>query len=354
MKVKEESEKVGLKLNIQKTKIMASGPITSWQIDGERGSKITADGDCSHEIKRRLLLGRKLLTDLDSIFKSRDITLPTKVHLVKAMVFPVVMYGCESLTIKKAEHWRIDAFELWCWRRLLGVPWTARRSNQTIPKEISPEYSLEELMLKLQYFGHLMWRTDSFEKTQMLGKIEGGKRRGRQRMRWLDGIIDSMDMSLTQWTWIWVNSGSWWWTGRPGVLRFMGSQSQTQLSDWTELKWATSTPKICRIPWHFDCREQFFSLNVYCGIICILLHDLERYKVFSHSFKNISLVLSLELFLPPGRSHLVEKMTCTVDPWARQVKGTELLNSQKFTYKYTVSLPYLQIHPHEFNQLQVI
>ena len=166
MKVKEESEKVGLKLNIQKTKIMAYGPITSWKIDGETvetvadfllgGSKITADGDCSHKIKRRLLLGRKALINLDSILKSRDITLSTKVHLVKAMVFPVVMYQCESWTIKKAEHRRIDAFELWCWRRLLRVPWTARRSNQSILKEISPEYSLEGLMLKLklQYFGH--------------------------------------------------------------------------------------------------------------------------------------------------------------------------------------------------------
>ena len=166
--MKEENEKVGLKLNIQKTKIMASGPITSWQIDGETGetvadfiflgSKITADGDCSHEIKRRLLLGRKVMTNLDRILKSRDITLPTKVRLVKAMVFPVVMYGCESWTIKKAEHQRIDVFELWCWRRLLRVPWTARRSNQSILKEISPEYSLEGpmLKLKLQYFGHLM------------------------------------------------------------------------------------------------------------------------------------------------------------------------------------------------------
>ena len=168
MKVKEQSEKVHLKLNIQKTKIMASGPITSWEIDGETvetvtnfilgGSKITADGDCSHEIKRRLLLGRKVMTNIDGIFKSRDITLPTKVRLVKAMVFPVVMYGCESWTIKRAECQRIDPFELWCWRRLLRVPWTARRSNQSILKEISPGYSLEELMLKLklQYFGHLM------------------------------------------------------------------------------------------------------------------------------------------------------------------------------------------------------
>ena len=161
------------------------------------GSKITADGDCSREIKRRLLLGRKVMTHLDSIFKSRDITLPTKVRLVKAMVFPVVMYGCESWTVK-AERRRIDAFELWCWRRLLRVPWIARRSNQSILKEISPEYSLEGLMLKVtfQYFGHMMQRTVSFEKTLMLGKIEGGKRRGRQEMRWLDGITDSMDMSL--------------------------------------------------------------------------------------------------------------------------------------------------------------
>ena len=168
MKVKEESEKVGLKLNIQKTKIMASGPITSWRIDGETmetvtdfiflGCKITTDVDCSHEIKRCFLLGRKAMTNLDSIFKGRDITLPRKVHLVKAMVFPVVMYGCESWTIKKAERQRIDAFEKWCWRRVLRVPWTARRSNQSILKEISPEYSLEGLMLelKLQYFGHLM------------------------------------------------------------------------------------------------------------------------------------------------------------------------------------------------------
>ena len=202
--MKEESEKVGLKLNIQKTKVMASGPITSWQIDGETvetvadfiflGSKMTADGDCSHEIKRHLLLGRKFMTNLDSILKSRDITLPIKVRLVKAMVFPVVMYGCESWTIKKAEHRRIDAFELWCWRRLSRVPWTARRSNQSILKEI-PECSLEGLMLKLklQHFGHLMRRVDSFEKTPMLGNIEGRRRRGQQRM-------DGWMASPTQWT----------------------------------------------------------------------------------------------------------------------------------------------------------
>ena len=196
-------------------KIMASGPITSWEIDGETretvsdfifgGSKITADGDCSHEIKRHLLLGRKVMTNLDSILKSRDITLPTKVHLVKAMVFPVVMHGCESWTVKKAEGRRIDTFELWCWRRLLRVPWTARRSNQSILKEISPGCSLEGLLkLKLQYFVHLMRRADSFEKTLMLGKIGGRRRRGQKRMRWLDGTP-----TPTQWTWVWVDSGRW-------------------------------------------------------------------------------------------------------------------------------------------------
>ena len=210
MKVKKESKKVGLKLNIQKMKIMASSPITSWEIDGETvesvsdfifgGSKITADGDCSHEIKRHLLLGRKVMTNLDSILKSRDVTLPTKVRLVKAMVFLVVMYGFESWTIKKAECQRIDAFELWCWRRLLRVPWTVRRSNQSILKEISPECSFEGLMLKLklQYFGHMMRRADSSEKTLMLGKVDGRRRRGCQRMRWLDSITDSMDMNLSK------------------------------------------------------------------------------------------------------------------------------------------------------------
>ena len=189
---------------------MASSPITSWEIDGETveivadiiflGSKITADGDCSHEIKRCLFLGRKVVTNLDNILKSRDIALPTKVCLVKAMVFPVVIYACESWTVKKAEHQRIDAFELWCWRSLLKVPWPARKSNQSILKEISPGCSLEGLMLKLklQYFGHLMQRVDSLEKTLMLGGVGGRWRRGRQRMRWLDGIIDSMDMSLSE------------------------------------------------------------------------------------------------------------------------------------------------------------
>ena len=209
MKVKEESEKAGLKLNIQKMKIMASGPITSWQIDGETVETVSdfilgppkslQMVIAAMKLKDTYSLKEKLLTILDSILKSRDITLPAKVHLLKAMVFPVVIFGCESWTIKKTEHQRIDAFELWCWRRLLRVPWTVKRANLSILKEVIPEYSLEGLMLKLklQYFGHLMRRTDSLEKTLMLGKIEGGRRRERQKMRWLDGIIDAMDMNLS-------------------------------------------------------------------------------------------------------------------------------------------------------------
>ena len=241
MDMKEESEKVGLKLNIQKTKIMALGPITSWQIDGETvetvadfiflGSKITADGDCSHEIKRHLLFGKKIKTNIDSILKSRDITLPTKIHLVKAIVFPVVMYGCESWTIKKAEHQRIDAFEPWCWRRFLRVPWTARRSNQSMLKEISPECSLEGLMLKLklQYFGYLIRRTDSLEKTLMLGKIEGRRRKGWQRMIWWDGITDSMHMSMSELQELVIDREAW----HAAVHEV--AKSRTWLSDWTEL-----------------------------------------------------------------------------------------------------------------------
>ena len=272
MKVKEESEKVGLKLNIQKTKIMSSGPITSWEIDGEtvetvsdfnfRRSKITADGDWSHEIKRHLLLGKKLMSNLDSILKSRDITLPTKVRLVRAMVFPMVMYGCGSWTVKKAEHQRIDAFELWCWKRLLRVPWTAGRSNQSILKEISPEYSLEGLMLKLklQYFGHLMQRLTHWKRPWCCEGLGAG---GEGDDRGWDGSM----ASPTRWTWVWVNSGSWWWTGRPGMLRFMGLQRVRH-------NWGTELPDcLTDIYYNIICKQRYFKFFVNLDLFYIFFRD---------------------------------------------------------------------------------
>ena len=260
---------------------MASGPITSWEIDGETvetvsdlilgGSKITADGDCSHEIKRRLLLGRKVMTNLDSILKSRDITLPKKVRLVKAMVFPVVMYGCESWTVKKTGRRRIDAFELWCWRRLLWVPWTARRSNQSILKEISPGCPLEGMMLrlKLQYFGHLMRRADSLEKTLMMGGIGGKRRRGWQRMRWLDGITDSTHMSLGE-LWELVVDREAWRAVNHGVAK-----SRTRLSDWTELK---ANGGYCEI-----IKTWGDILLFSCLLFCLIFHAVLLYQQWNNS-----------------------------------------------------------------------
>ena len=220
------------------------------------GSKITADGDCSHEIKRHLLLERKVMTNLDSLFKSRDITLPTKVRLIKAMVFLVVMYGCESWTVKKAERWRINAFELWCWRRLLRVPWTARRSNQAILKEISPGCSLEGMMLKLKlwFFGHLMQKVDSLEKTLMLERIGGRRRRGRQRMRWMDGITNTMEVNLCELQELMMDREAW----RPAIHGV--TKNRTRLNDWTELKY-----KVMKIHLYVC-----FFKKLYCFFLSLL------------------------------------------------------------------------------------
>ena len=281
VKVKEGSEKVGLKLNIRSWHLVPS--IHGRQMGKQwltifLDSKITADGDCSNGIlKKCLLLGGKVMTNLDNILKSRDITLSAKVHPIKAMVFPVVMYGCQSWTIKKAGCWRIDVFELWCWRRLLRVPWTARRSNQSILKEISPGCWLEGLMLKLklQYFGHLMRRADSLEKTLMLEKIKDRRKRGQQRMRWLDGITDSMDM-------VWVDSGSWWWTGRPACCNSWGHK-ELDTNEW--LNWTYShlrayfssvgPPLTCACSW--SRKENVFYATSYS--VLTQLTDTPQYSI---------------------------------------------------------------------------
>ena len=247
--------------------------------------KITSNNYCSHKIKRLLLLGRKAVTNLDSVLKSRDITLPTKVHLLKAIVFPVAMYGCESWTVKKAKHQRIDAFELWCWRKLLRVPWTKRRSNHSILKEINPEYSLEELMLKLQYFGHLMQRTDSLEKTLILGKIEGKRRRGRQRMRCLDSITSSKDMNLSKFQATVKDRGAW----RAAVRG--AAMSRTWLSNWTTTKIQTFSRLMSKVS---------FLLSMFClencTHVCSFI-SLQCLQVSISSSKPFLAIMRLSLVL---------------------------------------------------------
>ena len=278
---------------------MNSWHLAPCQINGEKmetvtyflflGSKITADGDCSHEIKIPLLLWRKAMTNLDSIKKSIDLTLPKKVHLFKAMVFLVVMYGLESWTIKKAVRWGVDAFELWCWGRLLRVPWTERRSYQSMLKEISSKYSLEGLMLKLkvQYFGHLMWRTDSLEKTLMLGKTEGTGGVGDDR-EW-----DGWKVSLTQWTWVWTFSRSWWWTGKCGLLQSIGWQSQTWVSDWTKL----SCELGISCYHHKRVSESGSNNSLYTSIFLLMTFFLFCNGTFIYQNPSLEVILLLTCFL---------------------------------------------------------
>ena len=328
MKVKEESEKVGLKLSIQKTKIMASDPITSWQIDRKTmeivtnfiflGSKITADGDCSHEIKRRLLLGRKAMTNLDCILKNRDITLPTKVHLVKAVAFPVIMYGCESWTIKKVEHWRIDAFELWCWRRLLRIPWTARTSNQSILREISPEYSLEGLVLKLkpQYFGHLMWRTDSMEKILMLGKVEG-----RRRWGWRER--DGRMASPTRWTLVWASSRVGDGHGSLACSSPWGCKEPDMTEQWNWTEFLLSS-FLCSYP-----KKRFSKLSswgLFWAQFCTALHITKFIHVWSWNLLSICYPLFKILPFLVVSGKLLISLRTTLSVW-RQLLGNTVPKS---------------------------